>query len=315
MFAGHALLAFALVGAVAVRFTDRETALRLAAIAGAFAAVPDVDMSYAVVGLLGAEGGAFDHASAFWAASTLVHRTITHSVAVAPFVAALAVCWVAGRRGSHRSALAVAAGLGLSLVAVAVAVSGPLGGFVMAVFVVAAALVAEATVQHTAVPARTTGLVALIGLVSHPFGDLFTGEPPALLYPFDVVVFADRVTLAADPTLHLLAAFALELAAIWAGVLVAVRLLDQSTLAAIDLRASAGVGYAAAILVIPAPTLDLSYPFVFSVLLVGAVGVVPRLRLNDRRLERPRALDALLTGLAAVTTAGLAYAIVYFAGL
>jgi membrane-bound metal-dependent hydrolase YbcI (DUF457 family) len=311
MFAGHAFLAFALVGAVVAHLADRETAVRLGVLAAAFAAIPDVDMSYALVGLLSAEGGALSHASAFWEASTVVHRTITHSLVVAPAIALLAACWVGGRRRDARTLLAFAVAVGLSLVAVAATASGPLGGFVMGVFVVAALAVAEATVQHTTVSARTTGLVGLVGLLSHPFGDLFTGEPPALLYPFDVTVFAERVTLAADPTLHLLGAFAVELAAIWAGVVVATHLLGRSPLSAVDLRAGAGLGYAAAVLVIPAPTLDLSYPFVFSVLLVGAVGVVPRFRIFDRQFERPDATDAFLTGLAAVTAAGLAYAFAY----
>lgn len=315
MFAGHALLALALVGAVAARRSDRPAALRLAVLAAAFATIPDVDMVYALVGFVGTEGGAFAHVDAFWEVSALVHRTVTHSLVVAPFVAGLAACWVAGRRGNDRSGLVAAGGVGLSLVAVAVAVTGPLAGFVMGAFVVAAVLTAEATVQHTAISARATCLVALVGLASHPFGDLLTGKPPALLYPLDVVVVADRLTLAADPTLHLLGAFAVELAAIWAGVVVLVNLLDRSTRAAIDLRASAGIGYAAAVLVIPAPTLDLSYPFVFSVLLVGVVGAVPRLRFPDRRFERPGGIEALLTGLAAVTTAGLAYAVAYFAGV
>lgn len=315
MFAGHALLAFALVGAYVAHVRDRETALRLGVLAAAFAAIPDVDMSYALVGLLGAEGGALAYAGAFWHSSTLVHRTVTHSLVVAPFVAVIAASWVRGRRTERRSLLVASLAIGASLAFVATLKSGMLGGLVMSVFVLSAFAVAEATAIHGRTSARTTLLVALAGLVSHPFGDLFTGEPPALLYPLDVTLLAERVSLTADPTLHLLGAFVFELAAIWAGVVVATRLLGRSPLRAIDARAVAGVGYAAAILVIPAPTLDLSYPFVFSVLLVGAVGIVPRLRLPDRRFERPDAIGAFLTGLAAVTTAGLAYAIAYLAVL
>ena len=325
VFLGHALLAFALVGAVAARYRDRGTALRLAVLAGAFATVPDVDMVYAAVGLLGVDGGALAAASAFWAASTVVHRALTHSLVVAPFVAAAAACWVFARRSggpvpSRLDAdemLALTASLAgcLSLVALGALTSGLLGAVVMGAFGVATLGIAEATVRRTDVGAGATFLVALVGLVSHPFGDLFTGEPPALLYPLDAVVVAERVTLSADPTLHLLGAFAVELAAIWAGVVVAARLLDRSTRAAVDARAVAGVGYAAAALIIPAPTLDLSYPFVFSVISVGAVGVVPRVRLPHRTLERPDAFGAVVTGLAAVTTAGFAYAIAYLSGL
>lgn len=313
MFVGHALLAFALVGASVAYVRDREMALRLGLLAGAFAIVPDVDMSYALVGLLGTEGGTLAYASAFWQTSTLVHRTVTHSVLVAPFVATLAACWVAARRSNRDGTtwFAVAGGLVIGLTAVATLTSGVFGGVVMATFVVAAVAVTEVALRHTAPTARTTFLVALAGLVSHPFGDLFTGEPPALLYPLDIVVAPDRVTLAADPTLHLLGAFAVELAAIWAGVLVAAYLLGRSPRVVVKPRVVAGLAYAVAVLVIPAPTLDLSYPFVFSVLSVGAVGVVPRFRRPDWALERPDWFDALVTGLGAVTTAGFAYGLAY----
>ena len=80
----------------------------------------------------------------------------------------------------------------------------------------------------------------------------------------------------------------------------------------LNLRPVVGAGYAAAALLIPAPTLDLSYPFVFSVLAVGTVGVVPRFRL-PRQLELPDAADAVVTGLAAVTVAAVAYTLAYLA--
>jgi hypothetical protein len=74
MFVGHALLAFALVGGAAALLRDRRTALRLGVVAAAFATIPDVDMSYALVGLTGVDGGALAAAGAFWEASTLGPR-------------------------------------------------------------------------------------------------------------------------------------------------------------------------------------------------------------------------------------------------
>ncbi len=131
MFVGHALFAFALVATVAAwRGWASSRALVVGAVAGAFAAVPDVDMAYALVGLVGAHGGPLALASSFWSAGSVVHRTVTHSVVVAPVVAVAVGLWVAsGRRdGRHRS---VAAGSLLALtglVAVAAVESGVLGG-------------------------------------------------------------------------------------------------------------------------------------------------------------------------------------------
>ncbi|GAB7012116.1 metal-dependent hydrolase [Halolamina salina] len=313
MFVGHALLAFALVGGAAALLTDRGVGLRLGLVAAAFAAVPDVDMVYALVGLVGAEGGAMGTVRSFWAASTAVHRTITHSLLVAPVAAALAAAWLHGRRERARPWLGAAALLGAGLTAVAAVVSGTLGGAVMAVFLVAAALVAEGVRRYSTFGARATFAVALVGLFSHPFGDLATGEPPAFLYPLSAPLVTERVALSADPTLHLLGAFGVELAAIWAGLLVAMWLLERPIREAIDFRAVAGAGYALAALAIPAPTLDFSYPFVFSVLAVGMIGAAPRVRIPDVTVERPDAVGAALTGLAAVTLAGAAYAVAYVA--
>lgn len=311
MFVGHALLAFALVGGAAALLTDRRVGLRLGIVAAAFATVPDVDMVYALVGLLGADGGVMGTVRSFWQASTAVHRTITHSLLVAPVAAALAAAWLHGRREDSPAFLGVGALIGAGLGTVATLVSGALGGAVMAVFVVAAVAVAEGTDRYTEFGARATFAAALAGLASHPFGDLATGEPPALLYPLNAPIVTERVALSADPTLHLLGAFGVELAAIWAGLLVAMWLLERPVREAIDFRAVAGAGYALAALAIPAPTLDFSYPFVFSVLSVGMVGAVPRVSLPDVSFERPDAIGAALTGLTAVTVAGAAYAVAY----
>ncbi|GAB7094830.1 metal-dependent hydrolase [Halolamina litorea] len=311
MFVGHALLAFALVGGGAALLRDRETGLLLGALAAAFAAAPDVDMAYALVGLVGAEGGAAGTVRSFWEASTAVHRTITHSLVVAPVAAGLAGAWLHGRRTDAPAWLGVAALLGAGLCAVTALVSGVLGGAVMALFVLAAAAVAEAAGRYSAVDAGMTFAVAVVALVSHPFGDLVTGEPPAFLYPINAPLVTERIALSTDATLHLLGAFGIELAAIWAGLLVGLWLLERPVREAIDFRAVAGVGYALAVLAIPAPTIDSSYQFVFSVLAVGMIGTTPRVRLPDIAIERPDAISAAITGLTAVTVAGVAYAVAY----
>jgi membrane-bound metal-dependent hydrolase YbcI (DUF457 family) len=332
MFVGHALLAFAAAAAAADRLGHpSRRALTLGAVAGAFATAPDVDMAYALVGLATTDGTApLSLASSFWSTSTLVHRAVTHSLVVGTALAVAAAAWVRG--GAARPLAALVA---LGLVALATAVSGLLGGAVTALFVAAGLGVAAVVRRRTDLSPPATLAVALVGLLSHPFGDLFTGEPPAFLYPADVTVLAERVALSADPTLHLLGAFAVELVAVWLGVLVALRL--SGVRATVAPRASLGAGYAASVLVVPAPTLDLSYPFVFSVLAVGAVAFLPTVRAErvdagrgglrvDRSwfaarlpapgqvsvaVRRPTATTASLTALSAVTVAWAAYTLAY----
>jgi len=176
--------------------------------------------------------------------------------------------------------------------------------------VVAAAFAAGAAALSVAaaradLPPTAVGAAALVGLCTHPFGDLFTGAPPDVLYPFDVTVFADRVLLASDPTLHLLAAFGVELAIVWAALAVYFRLTDRRIRDHVDYRAVPGVGYAGAAVAIPTPTVDVAYQFVFSVLAVGALGLAPPPR------DRIRSWRGATTALAAVTLAAVAYAGAY----
>jgi membrane-bound metal-dependent hydrolase YbcI (DUF457 family) len=81
MFIGHGLLAFALVALAGDALGwSRDRALWLGVLAGAFATVPDVDMLYAPIGVLGGVDGLFEASEAFWSASSVVHRTVTHSL-------------------------------------------------------------------------------------------------------------------------------------------------------------------------------------------------------------------------------------------
>lgn len=317
MFVGHSLLAFAVVAAVARTLgVAPQRSLVLGAVAGAFAAVPDADMTYAVSGLVSVNAdGVFAATSAFWAASTVVHRSMTHSLVVAP-VAAVAFAAVAYRgRRTLAAALAGVAGL-VALTALATSLHGVLGFVVFAAFALAGVGVAFAVRTVTDVGARETFALALVGLASHPWGDLFTGEPPAMFWPLDTTVFVDRIALADDPTLHLLGAFALELAVIAVAVAVYATLTDRGL--DVDRRSAVGVAYGAVVLAIPAPTLELSYPFVFSILAVGVLATTPHLYRASvadggetatltRTLDRDRVLDGVVTGIAAVAFALLAY--------
>ncbi|WP_122089562.1 metal-dependent hydrolase [Halalkalicoccus subterraneus] len=322
MFVGHAMLAFALVAGGAHRLGhDRERALVLGLLGGAFATIPDVDMLYALSGLVGESGAV----SGFWSASTLVHRVLTHSLPVGLASAVGVALWARGisapsRFGSWRLAgLAVLVGVVLTGIS-----SGPLGLAVMAAFVLAGLAVATAAVRSGGFGPRSIGAAALVGLLSHPFGDLFTGEPPLFLYPFDVRFLDGRVLLSTDPTLHLLGTFGLELATIWLAVLVYCRLADCSVREHVQWRATLGIVYVGAVLALPAPTVDSAYRFVVGVLGVGIVGPAPLVRRAYRPgsgrsalgLGRPRpsaegVLTPVLTALATITVAALSFGIGY----
>jgi len=307
MFVGHALLAFGLLAlATRRRGLSADRAFVVAAVAALFATLPDVDMAHALVGVVGAAGGdVWTLSEGFWAASTVVHRAVTHSALLAAPAAAAFALWPAHRR--------VATALLAGLVAVAFVASGSLAAAVMALFCLVGIAVAIGAAV-LGVGARGTFVAAFVGLFTHPFGDLFTGDPPRLLYPLGADLVGSRVAPFRDPTLDLLAAFGAELVAVWFGVAVAVALSGRRFRDLVDARAALGAGYAAAAFVLPPPTMATSYQFVFSILAVGIVGIVPTRRPRSWQSLSPTATDAArvaTTGLTAVTVAGLAYTVAY----
>ena len=277
VFLGHALLAFALAALVADwRGWHARRALTLGLVAGAFAAVPDIDVAYAAVALdfggLTAESVA--RPSTFWDATRDVHRSMTHSLVVSVLAGPAFGLWAIKKTGSPL-ARAVGPGIGSAvlagLITIAYLSSGPLGAIVMGLFAVVGVGVAVLCRVATDFSARTVGLAATAGLLSHPWGDLVTGEPPQLFYPLSVHVFDSRVMLHGDPTVHLLGAFTLELAVVWLAAFAVARVTDHSLARLVDRRSSVGVAYGVAAIVMTPPTLDVSYHFVFSIVGVGLI--------------------------------------------
>lgn len=311
MFVGHGLVAFAIVAFVTHALGwDRERALTAALVAGAFGLAPDVDILYAPVGLLGAET-VMGAAEGFWSTGNIVHRAVTHSLIVAS-VTALAV-WLVALGGKRRLTAVLP---GAVLVAAASLVSGALGGAVMTAFLVVVAVITAVATRY-GLDARTVAATAVVGLASHPFGDLLTGEPPALLYPFDVTLVAARPAVFADPTLNLLAPLFVELTTFWLALVAYARLGGFSVRGYVrrHLRGRAGMAavFGASALLLPAPTLETSYYFVLLLVGLGIALATPLPRVDartrsDLRKHPPR---AVATGLAAVTLAAIAYTVVY----
>jgi len=78
MFVGHFLAAFVLAASVAAwRGWPEERALAVGVVAGSFATLPDIDMLYAVVGLVGSLEGTFVTSDAFWDVANEIHRGAT----------------------------------------------------------------------------------------------------------------------------------------------------------------------------------------------------------------------------------------------
>jgi membrane-bound metal-dependent hydrolase YbcI (DUF457 family) len=326
VFIGHALLAFALATLIADwRGWSARDALTLGVVAGSFAAIPDVDVAYAAIALdvsrLTVESAT--QPGVFWDATRGVHRSITHSLVVAMVAGPAFGLWAATWERSpvlRAVGRIVAATVLTTLVAAAYIVSGPTGGIVVGTFVLAGLVVASLSQARTSLSGRTVGLTATAGLLSHPWGDLVTGEPPRLFYPLDVQFLDGTVLLHGDPTVHLLGAFAIELAVFWFTAVTITRVTGRSWTTFLDRRAGIGILYGVTALVMTPPTLEVSYHFVFSIVAVGLAcgglvalsGSMPTVATLDRRIFRSRSpLGIAFTSLGGVTTALISYGTVY----
>lgn len=310
MFVGHFLAAFVIAAIVAVwRGWPEERALAVGVVAGSFAALPDVDMLYAVVGLIGSLEGAFVTSDAFWDVANEIHRGATHSLVVGVVAAIGFAVWRA-RDGYNSQAGTLSAFILGGLILTVTVVSGIAPGAVIAVFVLGGVVVVTFA-ERVGLGPRAILAAGALGLFSHPFGDAFAGPSPALFYPLPIEsgVLNGQVLLNSNPTLHLLSAFFVELSIIWAGLLVVARLRGWSFERYVNRRAVLGVAYAGAVFAIPAPTVETASPFVFSVLTVGLIGTPGRS--SWREDGSSQFIRSIVTALAAVTLAAAAYAMAY----
>jgi hypothetical protein len=307
MFVGHGLVAFSIAASIASsRGWTVERALAVGLLAGLFAMLPDVDMLYAVVGIIVSLEGGFVTSEAFWTVTNEVHRGPTHSLIVGAIAAIGFAGWRA-RADFLSGAIGVVALFGL--VALGVAVSGPIPGAIVAAFALAGIGIV-ALGERFGLGAPAVFGAAALGLLTHPLEDVLAGPSPAFLYPFEISLLREQVSLHPDPTLHLLGALLIELATIWAALVVFARLYGWRLRHHANPRAALGLGYVGAVFVIPAPTVEVASPFVFSVLAVGLVGVPIRARWR-REDSIERIVDTVTTALSAVTLAALAYGAAY----
>ena len=343
MFVGHECLAFALVGWAAVRLgCDDRTALHAGLISAVAALLPDLDIVYALATYaVAVAGGTPLGWEAFWGVANATHRVVTHTLptgtaAALTFGATVAIARRAAADDPsrlHSGLVATLALTGAALVGAAVLLSGFRAAVSPAAAVVAAGFLTCVAVGGWVLAARIdlsiAGATAAagVGFLSHPFGDVFLAVPPPLLSPFGPSVFAGRVSLAADPTLHLLGVLFVELAAVWAGLAVLSRVARGQISGGrlrdvIDPRAGVGVAYAPAVIVLPRPTIADAHilgatiiPFTALLGVWSGYASFRRDRANDcdgaetRRTEHIFA--GVVTGVAALALAALAYTVVY----
>ncbi|MFW5918742.1 MAG: metal-dependent hydrolase [Halanaeroarchaeum sp.] len=317
MFVGHEFAAFALAVAGA-RWAGKneDTALVVGLLAGASAFLPDLDL---LVGTLAyasvVTGGTTASWEGLWSVSNAVHRGLSHTFLGALGGAILLTStaigrrsWSEGDRWSASGAATVGGTVVVGLLAVAIAAGGATEAFSIALVASGAVVLGAVSVAETELTRGEILAGSAAGFLAHPLGDVFLAAPPQFLYPLDHVLLTETVEFAADPTLNLLAIALVEVCTVWAGVLAYASVSRRSVRRALDPRALVGLAYPLPMAFVPTPTMVDAHWLGVTLVPTGAIGLLARPPAGAT--TRERAFHVLVTGLATISLASLAYGLV-----
>ncbi|WEL19619.1 metal-dependent hydrolase [Candidatus Nanohalococcus occultus] len=260
MIVGHFFLAFTLAALVALKAgLDVGKALAIAFTAAAFSIVPDIDIVYALTAVSMFMEGTSVFVETFWKSSSQIHRGITHSLITGIIGAATStLCFKTKNLDLEIFTVFTSFAVGITL-------GGFVTGFVLVLYVFSALFLARFTSDRLTV--KWFFIAAFIGLISHPFGDLFTGTPPRFFYPLSLNFLTERIVLIGQPVLNLLAVFFIELSTVIAAVFCFGYLKGFSFRDQLDGKILFSCFFGLTAFLIQAPTHESSYQFVYS--LVG----------------------------------------------
>lgn len=300
MIVGHFFLAFSLVGLFALyRGWEKDKCLKMALAAGMFALLPDIDIIYAWKEILTLfTTGFYGFTDSFWAASQSVHRGVTHSLIA--LLSAVAAFTVYHKTSSKYLAAGITSLAGIT----GFLTQSILTAVILALFMATGFYI---TYRLDSISLSEFSLVSGIGLLLHPFGDLFTGTPPQLLYPSSLSFIEERLVFFTDPVLNLFAVYGIELSLVWVSVLVYSNIAERSIKLNLNRFSILGLAYIFLAGIIRQPTLSTSYQFVSSVIITG-LAVVFILR----KVEEDKNYFSWIVNFVAVMSLSSAVYLIYY---
>lgn len=318
MYVGHEFLALA-AGIALARMAGAEDAraLSVGLLAGASAALPDLDVLVALVSVGGlSPGQGFGAWDQFWAASDGIHRGVTHTLAAGASAGVVLAASAVGQRAAlagRRLSLLGAVGSGLAAVLAVLLLFGPavpVTGWLGFGLLAAGAIVLGGYAGSRTVLGGPAILgAALLGLLSHPFGDVFMASPPRAFFPLGIQIPAEAVRLAADPTWNLVGITLVELATVWIGLVAVTGVTAVRLPELIDRRAALGLLFPLVMLALPRPTMADAHWLGFPLAPFALVGIAA-FRDADHEIG-VRVLRGVGTGAATLTIAILAYGLLF----
>lgn len=310
MIVGHAMVGFVVSVMIARKLSmSRDQQLAVGLTAMAFAVLPDFDLIVGVIGVVESGlQGISQTQQEFWTDGLKYHRGLTHSILFGLVSATIFSLISYGDRNRL---------LGLALAIVVLLISAVSLGVLQSIVVfsyIISGIVITLIVRKYNDMRNIVVISSFTGVITHPFGDVFTGTSPQLLSPLSINVLPDIVLVSQEPTLHLLFVFILELSTVWAFVYTYLKINEESVWTYIPVYTMVGVLYGFTSMIIQPPTLEVSYHFVFSIIALGFSVMMVEAYLHAYKKQNfnlKQIQSLLISGLGVVTVSLISYLIGY----
>lgn len=284
MIVGHAPFAFALLAIILLVTTSfsNKKVLYLATVAGTAALLPDIDILFPLVSLISVTPFTISElVNQFWTVSGERHRLATHSLIILGSGTILAFAQMHFSEPTRKYSILLAT-LAVFLLPLSLAVQLLTATIFTSVYILITRKPDSSSINEIT-------LAFSFGAFIHPFGDMFTGTPPAFFYPFTNIIGLSRWTIA-DSTIQFGLVFILEIGSLIAALYLLAHLTETTHITLTEIKpkphhtiiSTLIIGTLLFILGTSiAPTVDSAPPFVFP--LVGATLISSTPALIKRR--------------------------------
>jgi hypothetical protein len=205
MIVGHAPLAFVSVVIVLFSFTNfsRQKIVYFGLVAGIASIIPDIDILFPLASIfLIDEFSLANIISQFWTVAEQQHRFATHSIIILGSSSCITIAQMLLPKRVQKYSVP------FTLLAIFISpISLPIQ-LITSSTIITLYILRSHTQKLLSI--RELGLAFTIGFIIHPIGDMFTGTPPTILYPFTDILELTRVSFG-NPTVHFGAVFILEI--------------------------------------------------------------------------------------------------------
>lgn len=308
MFVGHSAIAFIIIASITYYTTrDKQLSILLGSFSAIFATLPDVDIIAGVTIFLlnfaTEQIGA--NPTGFWSLTNIAHRGVTHShIVLLPAVAIISVLLYKPRFGDIYTIILIIFSPLLILFHTTNFVSLTTFYLILASVAIVSRLYRKYNYHNELI------ISGLFGLFIHPYTDFFTGVPPEVLWP--VYIFDFNMLYLSSPVIHLILVGIIESVSIVFALTFYIWLAEREYHLKHLTLSFGGLVASVVPFLTTHPTVENSYQFVYSTILIGLIIGITWYVYNYSTYERyTRVAHLVLLTMCSVTISFTGYLILY----